>query len=51
MWKVGNRWKLESEDYREIRERIQQGEHPVEVAEKFHISEFEARKISGTLDA
>lgn len=51
MWKIGNRWILEREDYREIQERVHSGEHPAEVAKDFYISEFEARKISGTLQA
>ena len=51
MWKVGNKWKLEYFDYGEIRERVKAGEHPADVAEDFHISEFEVRKISGMLEA
>lgn len=51
MWKVGSKWKLEYFDYEKIRERIRKGEHPADVARNFHISEFEARKISGTLQA
>lgn len=51
MWKVGSKWKLEKEDYKEIQNRIQQGEHPADVAADFKIAEFEARKISGTLEA
>ncbi len=27
MWKAGSKWKLEKEDYKEIQNRIQQGEH------------------------
>lgn len=51
MWKVGSKWKLEYFDYEEIRERIRRGEQPADVAEHFHISEFEVRKISGILRA
>lgn len=51
MWKVGSKWKLEHFDYLEIKERIQRGEHPAEVAKDFHTSEFEVRKIAGVLDA
>lgn len=51
MWKIGNTWKLERADYREIKERIKKGEHPAEVAKDFYISEFDVKKISGTLEA
>lgn len=51
MWKIGSKWKLEKQDYREIRQRIQRGEHPADIADEFHISEFEARKIAGMLEA
>lgn len=51
MWKVGSKWKLEYFDYEEIRERIQRGEHPADVAEEYHTSEFEVRRIAGVLDA